>query len=165
MVREGRFRQDLFFRLNVVPVEVPALRDRLDDVPVLAAHFLARAAKRAGRALTLSDQAVGLMQLYSWPGNVRELENLIERMVILDRDGVIDGDDLPSTLGTAGPAVAAALRIRRRRGVALPTLVARFERALIGAAMRRSANNKSKAARLLGIGRTTLIDKLRKLSV
>jgi two-component system response regulator HydG len=167
MVREGRFRQDLFFRLNVVPVEVPALRDRLDDVPLLAAHFLARAAQRAGRALTLSDQAVVLMQLYSWPGNVRELENLIERMVILDRDGVIDGDDLPPTMGTASPAAAAALLdpAGEGAGVALPTLVARFERALIGAAMRRSANNKSKAARLLGIGRTTLIDKLRKLSV
>jgi two-component system response regulator HydG len=166
MVREGRFRQDLFFRLNVVPVEVPPLRERLDDVPVLAAHFLAQAARRMGRAISLSEKTVGLLQLYSWPGNVRELANLIERMAILDRDGVIDDDDMPAALGSEATAtVTGAFQDLGDRGVDLPTSVARFERALIGAAMRRTANNKSKAAMLLGIGRTTLIDKLRKLGM
>jgi transcriptional regulator with GAF, ATPase, and Fis domain len=166
MVREGRFRQDLFFRLNVVPIEVPPLRDRLEDVPALAGHFLERASRRLGRSIALSDKALGILQVYGWPGNVRELENLIERMAILDRDGVIDGDDVPPTLGNeTGEAVARTLWDLSENGVDLPTSVARFERALIGTAMRRSANNKSKAAVLLGIGRTTLIDKLRKLGM
>jgi DNA-binding NtrC family response regulator len=166
MVRESRFRPDLFFRLNVVPIEVPPLRDRLEDVPALAAHFLEQAARRLGRSVTLSDKALGILQLYSWPGNVRELENLIERMAILDRDGIIDSDDVPPTLGSeTGEAVARTLWDLTENGVDLPTSVARFERALIGTAMRRSSNNKSKAAIILGIGRTTLIDKLRKLGM
>jgi two-component system, NtrC family, response regulator AtoC len=166
MVREGRFRQDLFFRLNVVPLHVPPLRDRLEDVPALAGHFLEQASRRLGRSITLSERALGILQVYGWPGNVRELENLIERMAILDRDGVIDADDVPPALGSeTGEAVARTLWDLSENGVDLPTSVARFERALIGTAMRRSANNKSKAAVLLGIGRTTLIDKLRKLGM
>jgi DNA-binding NtrC family response regulator len=166
MAREGRFRQDLFFRLNVVPVQVPPLRDRLEDVPALAAHFLEQASRRLGRAISLSDKALSILQVYGWPGNVRELENLIERMAILDRDGVIDTDDVPPALGSeTGEAVTRTLLDLSENGVDLPTSVARFERALIGTAMRRSANNKSKAAVLLGIGRTTLIDKLRKLGM
>lgn len=166
MVREGHFRQDLYFRLNVVPIQVPPLRDRLEDVPALAAHFLEQAARRLGRTISLSERALGILQLYSWPGNVRELENLIERMAILDRDSVIESDDVPPTLGSeTGETVARTLWDLSENAVDLPTSVARFERALIGTAMRRSSNNKSKAAVLLGIGRTTLIDKLRKLGM
>ena len=166
MVRDGRFRHDLFFRLNVVPIQVPPLRDRLDDVPQLAAYFLERSAARLGKAITLSDKAIALLQLYSWPGNVRELENLIERMAIFNRDGVVDAEDLPPTLsGETGETVSKALWDLSEHGVDLPTAVDRFERALIGTAMRQSGNNKSKAAVLLGIGRTTLIDKIRKLGL
>jgi transcriptional regulator with GAF, ATPase, and Fis domain len=164
MVQTGRFRQDLFFRLNVVPLLVPPLRDRLDDVPMLTSHFLERAARRLDRSITISDKAMAVLQTYGWPGNVRELENLVERMAILDRDGIIDTDDIPPTLGgETGEAVAQTLLDLSENGVDLPTAVARFERALIGTAMRRANHNKSKAAILLGIGRTTLIDKLRKL--
>jgi DNA-binding NtrC family response regulator len=164
MVQSGRFRQDLFFRLNVVPLVVPPLRDRLDDVPTLASHFLEKAACRLDRSITISEKAMAVLQTYGWPGNVRELENLIERMAILDRDGVIDADDIPPALGgETGEAVASTLLDLSESGVDLPTAVSRFERALIGTAMRRSNNNKSKAAILLGIGRTTLIDKLHKL--
>jgi two-component system, NtrC family, response regulator AtoC len=164
MVQNGRFRQDLFFRLNVVPLVVPPLRDRLDDVPTLTSHFLERAARRLDRSITISEKAMAVLQTYGWPGNVRELENLVERMAILDRDGVIDADDIPPALGgETGEAVASTLLDLSESGVDLPTAVARFERALIGTAMRRSNNNKSKAAVLLGIGRTTLIDKLHKL--
>jgi DNA-binding NtrC family response regulator len=166
MVKDGRFRHDLFFRLNVVPIYVPPLRERLEDVPALASHFLERAARRLNRPLILSEKALAVLQLYSWPGNVRELENLVERMAILDHDGVIDLDDIPPTIAKeTGEEVARTLWDLSENGVDLPTSVARFERALIGTAMRRSANNKSKAAILLGIGRTTLIDKLKKLGV
>jgi len=166
MVGSGLFRHDLFFRINVVPIQVPPLRDRLEDVPVLAEHFLQQSARRLDRTLTLSEKALAALQLYSWPGNVRELENLVERMAILDRDVVIDSDDIPPALGgQAGEAVSRTLWDIAEDGVDLPTAVARFERALIGTAMRRSKSNKSKAAMLLGIGRTTLIDKLRKLGM
>jgi DNA-binding NtrC family response regulator len=166
MANAGRFRQDLFFRLNVVPLHVPPLRDRLDDVPTLAI-----ALSGTGRAATGSlhhhfGQGHGRLAAYGWPGNVRELENLIERMAILDRDGVIDTDDIPPALGgETGEAVARTLWDLSENGVDLPTAVSRFERALIGTAMRRSNSNKSKAAMMLGIGRTTLIDKLRKLGM
>jgi DNA-binding NtrC family response regulator len=166
MSNTGHFRQDLFFRLNVVPLHVPPLRDRLDDVPTLATHFLEQAARRLDRSITFSDKATAVLQQYSWPGNVRELENLVERMAILDRDGVIDTDDIPPALGgETGEAVARTLWDLSENGVDLPTAVSRFERALIGTAMRRSNNNKSKAAMMLGIGRTTLIDKLHKLGM
>ncbi len=166
MANAGHFRQDLFFRLNVVPIHVPPLRDRLDDVPTLAAHFLEQAALRLDRKITIADNAMAVLQQYGWPGNVRELENLMERVAILDRDGVIDTDDIPPALGgETGEAVARTLWDLTENGVDLPTAVARFERALIGTAMRRSNSNKSKAAMMLGIGRTTLIDKLRKLGM
>ena len=166
MSNSGRFRQDLFFRLNVVPLHVPPLRDRLDDVPTLATHFLEQAARRLDRSITISEQAMAVLQQYGWPGNVRELENLVERMAILDHDGVIDTDDIPPSLGgETGEAVARTLWDLSENGVDLPTAVSRFERALIGTAMRRATGNKSKAAMMLGIGRTTLIDKLRKLGM
>jgi two-component system response regulator AtoC len=166
MANTGRFRQDLFFRLNVVPILVPPLRDRLEDVPMLAMHFLEQAARRLDRTITMADPAMAVLQTYGWPGNVRELENLVERMAILDRDGIIDADDIPPALGgETGETVAKTLWDLSENGVDLPTSVARFERALIGTAMRRTSNNKSKAAVLLGIGRTTLIDKLRKLGM
>ena len=164
--REGRSRQDLFFRLNVVPIHVPPLRERLEDVPDLGIHFLERAARRLGRNITLSDKATAVLQNYSWPGNVRELENLIERMAILDRDGVVDLDDIPPTLGgETGQAVASTLWDLTVNGIDFATAVERFERALIGTAMRHAGNNKSKAAAMLGMARTTLVDKMRKLGL
>jgi DNA-binding NtrC family response regulator len=166
MVRCRRFRQDLFFRLNVVPIRVPSLRERLEDIPQLAAHFLELAARRLRRTITLSDKALAVLQTYGWPGNVRELENLIERMAILDRDGVVDLDDIPPTLGgETVQAVAITLWDLSANGIDLPAAVERFERALIGTAIRHAGSNKSKAANMLGIGRTTLLGKMRKLGL
>ena len=164
MVQDRRFRQDLFFRLNVVPIRVPPLRERLEDVPQLAAHFLELAAGRLGRPIAVSEKALAVMQAYSWPGNVRELENLIERMAILDRDGVVDVDDIPPAFGgETSHAVSSTLWDLTANGIDLCAAVERLERALIETAMRRTGNNKAKAAVMLGIGRTTLIEKIRRL--
>jgi DNA-binding NtrC family response regulator len=108
LVKEGKFRSDLFFRLNVVPILLPALRERAEDVAPLAHHFLASANRRSHKNITLSEAALLAMQLYSWPGNVRELENLIERMVILNRTGVIGFDDLPTGVRSPSADFAAA---------------------------------------------------------
>jgi two-component system response regulator HydG len=173
MVRAGQFREDLFFRLNVVPLELPALRERAEDIPLLAAHFLAKSSKTAQTArathpgpappLVFSEAALTAMQVYPWPGNVRELEHLIERMVILDRDGIIDVDDLPARLrtGAAGCALDAVAGLGREP-IDLGSAVAGFERALIENALRRTGGNRSQAAVLLGIGRTTLLDKIKR---
>jgi DNA-binding NtrC family response regulator len=164
MVHEGKFRHDLFYRLNVVPIHVPPLRERLEDVPSLAMYFLEQAACRLNRSIQLSEKTLAWLQLHSWPGNVRELENLMERMAILDRDGLVDTDDLPTVVRReAYESSVPPVWEFTERGLDLPTAVERFERAMIATAMRRAGNNKSKAAVLLGIGRTTLIDKIRKL--
>jgi DNA-binding NtrC family response regulator len=164
MVAQGRFRQDLFFRLNVVPLTVPPLRERRDDIPLLANHFLGRAAvKTAGAPLTISAEAMAALQEYAWPGNVRQLENLIQRAAILDRDGTIDVNDLPEGFRTDLSAMASQV-VDEAAGarIDLGQAVAQFEWTIIQKTLRATAGNQSKAAALLGIARTTLIDKIKR---
>jgi DNA-binding NtrC family response regulator len=164
MVRAGEFREDLYFRLNVVPVELPPLRSRAEDIPLLAAHFLGRM-RRGQEQLEITERALTMLRLYRWPGNVRELEHAIERMVILDRDGIIDIDDLPARLRTevTGQVIEGLSSFAGHdEPIELGKAVAEFERALIESALRKTCGNRSQAARLLGIGRTTLLDKLRR---
>jgi DNA-binding NtrC family response regulator len=165
LVKQGKFRNDLFFRLNVVPILLPALRERAEDVAPLAHHFLASANRRSHKNITLSEAALLAMQLYSWPGNVRELENLLERMVILNRTGVIGFDDLPA--GVRSPSAdfaAATANSSSTEAIDLVATLARIEAALIDRAMRTSGGNKTRAAELLGLSRTTLLDKLKRAS-
>jgi DNA-binding NtrC family response regulator len=163
LVKQGKFRSDLFFRLNVVPIALPALRERSEDVPRLAQHFLVSANRRAQKNVTLTDAALLAMQLYSWPGNVRELENLIERMTILNRTGVIGVDDLPPAVrGVAGELAAAAAAAPDDQAIDLVSTLAKIESALIDRAMRAAGGNKTRAAELLGLSRTTLLDKLKR---
>ena len=163
MVRAGQFREDLYFRLNVVPLEVPPLRERVTDIPALAAHFLTHLARPGGRPLPISDRALVMLQLHKWPGNVRELKHALERMAILDRDGVLDVDDVPPRLraGAAGQAFESVVGLDDQR-IDLGAVVAQFERALIDNALRATGGNRSQAALRLGIGRTTLLDKLKR---
>jgi DNA-binding NtrC family response regulator len=164
MVRAGQFREDLYFRLNVVPVELPPLRSRAEDIPLLTAHFLRRM-RRGGAPLEITERALTMLRLYRWPGNVRELEHAIERMVILDRDGIIDIDDLPARLRTevTGQVIEGLSTFAAHdEPIDLGSAVAEFERALIESALRKTGGNRSQAARLLGIGRTTLLDKLKR---
>ena len=151
-VAAGRFREDLLYRLKVVTLQVPPLRERPEDIPVLARHFLSRAARRFGVApARLTPELIARLAAYSWPGNVRELENALESAVALSADGTLDLACLP---GPSSPAQAAPARFRE--------LVAAYERGLIVGALDAAKGNQSEAARLLDMGRATLQDKMRK---
>lgn len=107
LVREGKFRADLFFRLNVVPITLPALRERTEDVPRLAEHFLAQACRHTGKNVKFSEAALVTLQLYDWPGNVRELENMVERLVILSASDTVAVAHLPDQVRTPSARLAA----------------------------------------------------------
>jgi DNA-binding NtrC family response regulator len=165
LVRQGKFRSDLYFRLNVVPILLPALRERAGDVPRLAAHFLASANRRAQKNVAFSEAALLALQLYNWPGNVRELENLVERMTIMNRTGVIGLDDLPASVrGVASDLAATAAEGPGGQAIDLVATLAKIESALIDRAMRAAGGNKTRAAELLGLSRTTLLDKLKRVA-
>ena len=153
-VARGAFREDLFYRLDVVTLRVPPLRDRPEDIPVLARHFLDRFAERFGvKKVPPSDELLARLAARSWPGNVRELENTIESLVALSPEGELDLALLSGGEGGAAPpAISASLRQR----------VEAYERGLVVEALRAAHNNRSEAARALGISRVTLHDKLRK---
>ncbi len=160
-IRSGRFRQDLFYRLNVIPIQVPPLRERRDDIPLLVMHFLKTAAEKQGRpAEGVSREALERLCAYDWPGNVRELENLVERLVVLG-EGEIGVGNLPSELTTPREAAGLAPRVPRG-GLSFRSAVDRFESDLILQALQQTDWNKNRAARLLGLGRTTLIEKIKR---
>ncbi|HVQ35305.1 MAG TPA: sigma-54 dependent transcriptional regulator [Candidatus Bathyarchaeia archaeon] len=151
-IRRGAFREDLFYRLNVIPIAVPPLRERLEDVPVLTALFLARAAAKLGRAAPeISSEALASLLSYPWPGNVRELENLMERLAVLVPRDRIEAADLPEAL--RGGALPAASRASEESLDAL-------ERARILDVLQACGGNKKLAAARLGIHRSTLYAKL-----
>jgi DNA-binding NtrC family response regulator len=155
MVDEGTFREDLYFRLNVVPISIPPLRDRREDIEPLARHFLQRLA-RAGRPGTLSPEAVKRLKAYSFPGNIRELENILHRALVLcAADGLIRPEHLPPELDAP----------RRKGGGDFNRQVQGLERRLIAEALRNAKGSQSAAAKALGMSRTLLIYKLKKFGV
>jgi DNA-binding NtrC family response regulator len=158
LISDGKFREDLFYRLNVIQVVLPPLRDRREDIPALAEHFLARSAGKLGRTLRLSAGALERLLRYPWPGNVRELENAIERAAILARSDVLEPDDLP-------PHVAAALPLGPSPTLPRQTTLAEAERAHILQTLERVGRNHSSVAEALGIGRTTLWRKLKEYGI
>jgi len=152
LVAEGRFRQDLYYRLNVISVRVPPLRERPEDILPLAAHFLEKHGKALGRtACTLSVDAVAALRKYAWPGNVRELENAIERALVLGCDDAIWPEDLPESLRTRADSAIAPSQSRPLSDV---------EREHILRTLDTVRGNKTAAARLLGLDRKTLYRKL-----
>ena len=159
-VARRRFREDLYFRLNVISLEVPPLRDRGEDIPVLAAHFLERFAGRNRKSIRgFSPQAVDSLLRYAWPGNVRDLENAVERAVILCNGDLITRRELPAAITeAASPEEASSAAVGALAGLPLDEL----ERRAIGETLRCTGDNKSEAARQLGITRATLHNKLRK---
>jgi DNA-binding NtrC family response regulator len=160
MVAEGQFREDLFYRLNVIPVQLPMLRDRKEDIPLLVQHFLAK----FGSTATVSQDAMRRLMSYAWPGNVRQLENAIERAVAFGAGRQqIDASDLPSELQNAeAPPIASSLSLPEE-GVNLEHLIANIEREMIERALERTAGNKGQAATLLQLKRTTLVEKIKRL--
>jgi len=158
MIREGEFREDLFYRLNVIQIVLPPLRDRREDIPALAEHFLARSAGKLGRGLRLSPEALERLLRYPWPGNVRELENAIERAAILTRGDAVEPDDLP-------PHVTAGIQLGPSPALPRQISLADAERAHILQTLERFGRNHSGAAEALGIGRTTLWRKLKEYGI
>ncbi len=180
LITAGRFREDLYYRLNVVPIEMPPLRERAEDISLLARHFLDLAAREGLPRKSLDDEAAQLLSLHAWPGNVRELQNLMQRMTVLTRDSVISGAQVRELLavssaetdlgGTARAhlAEAATLWARERLvvGSARPVgdlhtqMLAVVERALIAETLAAVDGNQIRAAAILGINRNTLRKKL-----
>lgn len=148
-VREGRFRQDLYYRLGVVVIHLPPLRERRDDIPLLVERFLRMARAKTGRSATVSDAALQALVAYRWPGNVRELENTVERLVVFSRDGHIEPTDLPE--GIARPEALTAPDLFG----GLPTLD-ELERRYLLHVLDHVGGNRSRAAEMLGIDRRTL---------
>jgi DNA-binding NtrC family response regulator len=166
-IADGRFRSDLYYRLNVVSMHLPPLRERRDDLPALIKHFLALKAKETGLpAKTFTNEALDFLMQYSWPGNVRELENVIERSMVLSAEILMTHEDLPQYITTTTDAKAhPAQRSVLRGEIHLAEAVDEFEEELIRAALVQAENNQTRAAELLGTTRRILKYKMDKLGI
>jgi DNA-binding NtrC family response regulator len=162
LVKEGKFREDLYYRLNVIPINIPPLKERSQDIPALISHFLERSNKVNNTAVSgITDEVLQVLGEYDYPGNVRELQNIIERMVVLKKTGYLSIEDIPEKLFAA--------RREDNRPVdtekGYDTLVSEYEKRLILEALEETHGVKSKAARILNINRTTLIEKMKRLGI
>ena len=180
MVADGEFREDLYYRLNVIPVHLPPLRERKDDIPLLVQHFLEKLAAggaaadrsapadRSAKALaerpkTVTQEAMRRLMAYPWPGNVRQLENAVERAVAFSGSRAqIDIADLPTEIQQADEPVLPSAVTLPEEGVDLDRFIANIERDLIQRSLERTGGNKGAAAKLLGLKRTTLVEKLKR---
>jgi DNA-binding NtrC family response regulator len=181
MVADGQFREDLFYRLNVIPVQIPPLRDRKEDIPSLVQHFLqkfaplappqdggsaqASVAQPSRPALTVSQEAMRRLMSYHWPGNVRQLENAIERAVAFSAGRThIDVVDLPAEVQAVQEVAVPAAFGLPEEGLDLGTFIGNIERDLIQLSLQRTGGNKGQAAKLLNLNRTTLVEKLKRFA-
>jgi sigma-54 specific flagellar transcriptional regulator A len=178
LIREGKFREDLYYRLNVFPIEMPPLRSRIEDIPLLIAELNARLARERGATVRLTNAAMYALQRYAWPGNVRELANLVERLAILSPTGPVDLRDLPPKYQGEGGAVSAAPQAPGAAdgangsavqlpsgGLDLKEYLNNIEYSLIMQALNEAGGVVAHAAELLRLRRTTLVEKLRKYGV
>lgn len=160
-VADGRFRQDLFYRINVINIELPTLRDRISDVPLLADHFLVEVRQDSGKnVLGFTDEGVAALQRYPWPGNVRELQNVIERAVLLGKSDMIAIEDLPRELAAAGPISLEPIGTHT-----LKQALEGPERQIIREVLDQHNWNRHETAEALGINRTTLYKKMKRLGL
>ncbi len=166
-VADRRFREDLYYRINVIPVRLPPLRERGMDIPILTNHFLAHFNKLKKKQVHgITPAAMSHIRQYQWPGNVRELENLMEMLVVMKEAGEIDVDDLPEKLArNATPLDSVTLPEWTGDGIDFNQLVADFEKNLLLKALRMSGGVKNRAAKMLLLNRTTLVEKLKRLQI
>ncbi len=163
-VEKGIFREDLFYRLHVIPIKLPALRDRRSDIPLLGKYYLEEFNRTKHQSIKgISDQAMEILMEYPWPGNVRELKNVIERMVILKGEGTIEISDLPGAIVRKRSESAPFPRVDiSDNGICFNTVVSEFEKALILKSLEMTNGVKNQAAKLLHLNRTTLVEKIKK---
>lgn len=165
-VKQGTFREDLYYRLNVIPFTLPALRERRSDIPLLTNHFIEKFnVEKKQNIRGVSPEALTCLARYHWPGNVRELENLIERMVVLKGEGTIEQEDLPEKLLGAEWSNALPSIDIPDGGISFNTAVGEFEKELILRALKKTNWIKNRAAKLLQLKRTTLVEKMKKIQL
>jgi transcriptional regulator with PAS, ATPase and Fis domain len=165
-VQKGNFREDLFYRLYVIPIMLPTLKERKSDIPFLVSHFLEQFGRKVDSPLAqVSDSAMKILMNYSWPGNVRELKNLIERIIVLHESETILPEDLPEKLRIENERVAQRKLEARGGGISFNTAVNEFEKALIISALEKTNWVKNRAAQLLRIKRTTLVEKIKRYNL
>jgi two-component system NtrC family response regulator len=158
MVREEKFREDLYYRLSVIPIELPSLSERRHDIPLLADFFLKKYCQKFGKELTLDREVFKMLDIYPWPGNIRELENLMERLAALHEGGTITVDDLPEYMLNRASKIGPVLLNIPPDGVDLEQV----DKDLIREALERNQWNQTRAARFLRISRNTLIYRMQK---
>jgi transcriptional regulator with PAS, ATPase and Fis domain len=166
MVAEGTFREDLYYRLHVIPVTLPPLRDRKEDVSLLVQHFLQKYCGELGRpVMTVSQPALRCLMAYAWPGNVRQLENAMERAVALSGGRTqVEVSDLPPDIQSASEGEPFLLGLRLPDdGISFESFIGSIEREVIRRALERTGGNKAAAAQVLNMKRTTLVEKLKRL--
>ncbi len=160
-VAEGRFRQDLYYRVNVINIELPPLRERLSDIPLLARHFLEEVCQESGRKVTgFSDDALIALQRYRWTGNVRELQNVVERAVLLGKSDIVQVEDLPAQLAAEAP-----VSVHADPGRNLKQAMTAPEKQIILEVLERNNWNRQATSEELGINRTTLYKKMKRLGL
>jgi len=163
LVAQKKFREDLFYRLYVVPIEVPPLRERRSDIPLLVKHFLSEFNRKNSRSVVgISEDALRLMRAYDWPGNVRELKNAMERMVVLTGDGWIEPHHLSQKLRNGEDRTGVGSVKISDEGINLNSAVTEYEKALILESLKRTKWIKNQAAKLLQLNRTTLVEKIKR---
>lgn len=169
-VERGEFREDLYYRLNVIPIQLPPLRDRRDDIPLLITHFIELVNRKNKYAIDgIAPDAMEVLMRYNWPGNVRELENICQRLCIMKREGVITMEDLPSKLHQTKRPRSSGSAIDQilvdgfpDEGLSLEDTIQSIENELMLKALEKTSWNKNKAAQLLRMNRTTLVEKIKK---
>ena len=161
-VEKGTFREDLFFRLQVIPIHLPPLRARRSDIALLINHFLKRSNRKHGLTIAVSREAMIYLWEYDWPGNIREMENLVERLIILSQDGVMDLKDLPANIRAFVSDKKSPQPTLSGGQINLRQATEQLQLRLMEEALRLANGNKSAAARMLGLKRTTLVAKLRR---
>ena len=162
-VQKGNFREDLYYRLYVIPLMLPSLRDRKSDIPFLISHFMEQSNQKNDRSIQeMTEEALGMMMGYAWPGNVRELKNMMERMVVLKGSGQISAQDLPSEIKSTHKYEPSTTIEISDEGICLNSAVTEFEKALILQSLEKTKWVKNKAAKLLHLNRTTLVEKIKR---